>query len=359
MLEVSIKKKLEHFTLESSFTLDAQCLGILGASGCGKSVTLKCIAGILTPEEGFIRLNGRTLFDSEKGINLRPQQRKVGYLFQNYALFPNMTVYKNIAAGFHGEKKELAQRTEELLQLFSLPKLRDSYPKTLSGGEQQRTALARLLIAEPEALLLDEPFSALDAYLKEALQIELKELIKKLHVPSVLVTHNRDEVYRLSEKLLIMEQGHVEQLSGTKELFAKPKTFAAARLTGCKNLAFAAETQKGLYVPEWELLFEMPKTDKKSGVPHAVGIRAHDFISRLPEGRKTEYIPISVCIKGILESPFEWNVMFQKQGVSETNHKLLWWKVSKELINERANLEQITTLYIRKTGIILIFEQEP
>lgn len=353
MLEVSIKKKLGHFTLESSFTLDAQCMGVLGASGCGKSVTLKCIAGILTPDEGLIRLNGRTLFDSEKRINLKPQERKVGYLFQNYALFPNMTVYKNIAAGFHGEKRELAQRAEELLEMFSLTEIRDSYPENLSGGEQQRTALARMLIAEPDVLLFDEPFSALDTYLKEALQIELKELIKKLHVPSVLVTHNRDEVYRLSEKLMIMEQGHIEQLGSTKELFAAPKTFAAARLTGCKNLAFAAETQGGLYVPEWELLLELPKVDKEGAVS-AIGIRAHDFVSKIPEGREAEYIPLPVCIKGISENPFEWNVMFQKQGVLETNQKLLWWKISKELVRERACLEQITTLYIRKAGIILI-----
>ena len=286
MLEVEIKKKLDNFTLETAFQLETGCLGILGASGCGKSVTLQCIAGILTPDEGIIRLDGRVLFDSAKKVNVRPQERRIGYLFQNYALFPNMTVSENIAAGFR-DRSGVEKKVEEMLKRFSLTELAGRYPKHLSGGEQQRTALARLLIGEPEVLLLDEPFSALDAYLKEGLQLELLEIIRRLFVPAVLVTHSRDEVYRLSSRLMIMDRGLAEESGDTRELFLRPKSRVAAKLTGCKNISAAFWAQEGWYVPEWNLTLPASIRGEKADY---IGIRAHDFVHGREAGREQDYI---------------------------------------------------------------------
>ena len=173
-LYVDIEKRLGAFRLQSKFEVADETLALLGASGCGKSMTLKCIAGIVPPDRGRIVLNGRVLFDSEKKIDLTPQQRRVGYLFQQYALFPNMTVEQNILCGIRaGSRSEKRSLAAEKLRMFRLEGLEKKYPAQLSGGQQQRVALARILCSEPQAILLDEPFSALDSYLKWNLELEL------------------------------------------------------------------------------------------------------------------------------------------------------------------------------------------
>lgn len=178
-LEVHIVKKLHGFTLRVNFCTEGSNMGVLGASGSGKSMTLRCIAGIETPDEGRIVINGRTLFDSEKHINLKPQERRVGYLFQNYALFPTMTVEKNISCGFRGDKSERKKRVRDYLERYQLVGLEKRYPSQLSGGQQQRVALARMMIGEPEVILLDEPFSALDSYLKDVLQRDMVNFLQE------------------------------------------------------------------------------------------------------------------------------------------------------------------------------------
>ena len=200
-LGVEIKKKLKEFDLDISFSAGKGCLGILGPSGCGKSMTLKSIAGIVTPDSGRIALQydekgkaagGRVLYDSALKINEKPQMRRVGYLFQNYALFPNMSVEENIAAGLKGMEKKKA-KVGEMIERFRLTGLEKRYPGQLSGGQQQRVALARILAYEPEALLLDEPFSAMDTYLREGLRLELSKVLADYDGVSVMVTHDRDE----------------------------------------------------------------------------------------------------------------------------------------------------------------------
>ncbi|MCI6950616.1 MAG: ATP-binding cassette domain-containing protein, partial [Clostridium sp.] len=178
-LVVDIQKSLGGFRLETAFTAEDGVTGLLGASGCGKSMTLKCIAGVVTPDEGHISLDGVTLFDSAKHINLRPQQRHVGYLFQNYALFPNMTVQQNILTGLRHENDRAvrASACAEAIRLFGLSGLEKRRPSQLSGGQQQRVALARILVNRPQLLMLDEPFSALDTHLREKLQLEMKDLL--------------------------------------------------------------------------------------------------------------------------------------------------------------------------------------
>ena len=212
LLEVDIEKKLKEFTLRAAFTLPdgSGLLGLMGASGSGKSMTLKCLAGLETPDCGRIVLNGRVLFDSAAKLNLPPQRRRVGYLFQSYALFPNMSVSGNIECGLRAQglgKDARRQRIAELIDSFHLQGLEQRYPRQLSGGQKQRVALARLLGAEPELLLLDEPFSALDEELKQELQGQLQQLLASFGKPAILVSHDRREVERLCGRVLYIKQG--------------------------------------------------------------------------------------------------------------------------------------------------------
>ena len=221
-IEVKIQRKLNTFELNIDFKSDSKRIGILGASGCGKSMTLKSIAGIEPPESGLIKIEGKTVYDSENKVNLKPQKRNIGYLFQNYALFPTMTVEKNIAAGLKGKKQENAKRVREMIEKFQLTGLEKRFPAELSGGQQQRVALARIMAYKPDVILLDEPFSALDMYLKDRLQQELQELLEDYEGTVIMVSHSRDEVYRFSEELLIIDQGQIVAAGKTKELFQNP-----------------------------------------------------------------------------------------------------------------------------------------
>ena len=173
-LVVNIEKRLRDFTLRTNFTLTDTTLALLGASGSGKSMTLKCIAGLETPDRGQIVLNGRTLYDSSAGVNLPPQERSVGYLFQNYALFPNMTVRENIIFALDGSREEKERLLAENVARFSLEGLEDARPSALSGGQQQRVAFARILARGADVLLLDEPLSALDTHLKWQIETALR-----------------------------------------------------------------------------------------------------------------------------------------------------------------------------------------
>ena len=232
-LEVNITKKLDGFTLRAEFTAGSTATALLGASGCGKSMTLRCIAGIVKPDAGRIVLDGRVLFDSEQHIDLPPQQRGVGLLFQNYALFPNMTVEQNILCGLKAEKDKAVRRERcaEMLRAMRLEALAKRCPAQLSGGQQQRTALARILVGRPRILMLDEPFSALDSYLREEVESEVGSLLAGFDGTALLVTHNRDEAYRLCREMAVMDGGRVLRTGTTKEVFADPQSITAARLT--------------------------------------------------------------------------------------------------------------------------------
>lgn len=209
MLEVQIYKKLAEFDLDASFQVDDNILGLMGASGSGKSMTLKCIAGIETPDQGRIVLNGRVLFDSEKKINVPIQKRNVGYMFQSYALFPNMNVYENISVGLRARKvKDVDIVVQKVMQQFRVFELASRYPKQLSGGQRQRVALARLMAYEPDVLLLDEPFSALDEDLKEDLLQELKSELQ-ISKPVIFVSHDKEEVNELCDLKYKIKQGEI------------------------------------------------------------------------------------------------------------------------------------------------------
>lgn len=220
-LEIKIKKKLKEFTLESELNIEAGCTGLMGPSGSGKSITLKCIAGVETADSGRIVLDGKVLYDSEKKINLPPQKRKIGYLFQGYALFPNMTIEENIKAGLKAKKipkDEMEQKTKEMMKRFHIEELAKRYPRQISGGQKQRTALARMLVCEPEVILMDEPFSALDEYLREQMQEELSSLLEQLKKPAILVSHSSTEIENLCDKKYHIQRGSMKEvIFSTKE----------------------------------------------------------------------------------------------------------------------------------------------
>lgn len=228
-----IKKKLGHFNLDISFESKEETVALMGASGSGKSMTLRCIAGIETPDSGLIVINGKTVYDSEKKVNLTPQKRHAGYLFQDYALFPNMTVYTNI---YTVTEKKNKHKITSLIKAFRLKGLENHYPSQLSGGQKQRCALARMIASEPEIIMLDEPFSALDSYLRWQLEQEVASVIKEFGKTVLFVSHDRDEVYRLSDKVVVVTEGKNEPICTKQELYQNPKTYADALLTGCKNI---------------------------------------------------------------------------------------------------------------------------
>lgn len=253
-LSVDIEKKLGDFRLNVQFEAEGGPLALLGASGCGKSVTLRCVAGILTPDKGRITLDGVTLFDSASHVNLPPQKRRVGYLFQQYALFPNMTVRQNIAAAVRNRKVRAAA-VEEKIRRFQLEAVADLRPYQLSGGQQQRCALARILASEPKAILLDEPFSALDSYLKDQLEWELSETLAAFSGPVVWVSHDQGEVLRNCPKVCVLDHGCSQATRPMKELITQPDTEAAARLSGCENFADALPRDHSVTLPAWGVTF--------------------------------------------------------------------------------------------------------
>ena len=321
-LTVSIRKKLRTFELCTEFTAQDEVFALLGASGCGKSMTLKCIAGIETPDSGFIRLGERVLFDSRKHINLPPQKRHVGYLFQHYALFPNMTIAQNIAFAAAGTKEEKREKTAENIRRFSLEGLENAYPAALSGGQQQRAAFARILASEAELLMLDEPFSALDSYLKWKLERELMRVLEQYDGAALLVSHDRGEVYRLSDRIAVMDHGRISAVNTKHELFDNPNTLAGTLLTGCKNVSRAYALSDGrLMAEEWGMelsaVREVPEDLKY------VGIRAHYFERMEGPGENTFLMEVVQ----VIEDTFSYLVMVRLAG---TEHEPLRWELEKK-----------------------------
>jgi molybdate transport system permease protein len=279
-LEVEISKKLPNFTLDVAFKTVGGPLGILGPSGAGKTMLLRSIAGLEHPDMGRIALDGRVLFDSEKRINIPVRDRRVGMLFQNYALFPHLTVAENVAFGLHELPRDQQEsRTAEALGRTHATALRDRYPRQISGGEQQRAALARALSIEPHALLLDEPLSALDTHLRGQIETLLQETFAAFGKPALMVTHNMEEAYRLAAHLLVLTSGRVAAFGPREEIFSHPPTLEVARLTGCKNFSRARVVSDAVVEAiDWgcRLRFAHPLPPSVSHV----GLRAHhiDFV---------------------------------------------------------------------------------
>jgi ABC-type sulfate/molybdate transport systems ATPase subunit len=304
-LEVQIEKKLADFTLDVSFRATETPLSILGASGAGKSMLLRCIAGLERPNRGRVALNDRILFDSEQRVVIPARERRIGMLFQHYALFPHRTVAQNISFGLHDlPREEQAARIASLVTRTHLAGLEQRYPRELSGGEQQRAALARALAIQPEALLLDEPLAALDTHLRSQVEAQLQETFATFRRPALLVTHNMEEAYRLGEQLLVLARGRVAAFGAKQEIFRRPPSSEVARLTGCKNISGARANPDGtVEALDWACrlrLAEMPATP-----PKFIGIRAHhiDF-PETAAGSAAERNVIPCWIVRTSETPF-------------------------------------------------------
>lgn len=348
-LKVDIKKKFKGFNLSITFETNKEYLGMLGASGSGKSMTLKCIAGIETPDEGTIELNGRVLYDSKKGINLKPQERNIGYLFQNYALFPNMTVEENIGAGLKLNKNEKHIIVEEMIKKFHLIGLEKKYPAQISGGQQQRAALARCIAYKPDVLLLDEPFSALDAHLKSQVQAEIMELLKLYEGEVLMVTHSMEEAYKFCKNLVIIEDGNSILFGDTKEIFENPRTAAAARLTGCKNISSCSFIYPSkVYAHDWDVEIEL---NKPAPDARFVGIQSNSL--EILDNINSNDVNIINCeIIDIIEKIQGYTIIF-KNKKSRNTTSFMYFDVKKEKWNNRENKSDLF-LKIHSNSVLLL-----
>ncbi len=353
-ISVDIRKKLGDFLLEISFETDSKRIGILGPSGCGKSMTLKSIAGIEKPDSGCISIDDRVLFDQDQKINLKPQKRNVGYMFQNYALFPTMNVVQNIGAGLGLTAEGKNERVREMIERFHLNGLEKHYPGELSGGQQQRVALARIMAYRPDIILLDEPFSALDEHLKERLQHEMMSMLEDYEGQVILVSHSRDEIYRFSDELLIMEDGQVLARGKTADLFDDPGSVAVARMTGCKNFSRAKRLDEHrLRLTEWGIELELERAIPKG--TNAIGYRAHAFEPVWGERQKN---CLKFNVSGVDELPFERRYyIFPEDAGSRTGAtELICWFIQD---SERAQMDGQPApdyLKLREESIMLLHE---
>lgn len=347
MISVDIKKDFGNFKLCVKFTSQDEILGLLGASGSGKSLTLKCIAGIERPDEGRIVLNDRVLFDSEKKINIRPQDRKVGYLFQDYALFPNMNILENIKMGIREKvnSKEKDLMAKELIEEMGLKGLEANMPYEISGGEKQRVALARILINKPEILLLDEPFSALDEYLKWKIELNLKDLIDRHKLPSILVSHNKDEIYRTCDSICVMKNGKSEDKQDTRSLFERPKTFSAALISGCKNFSYIEKlSENRVFAKNWGIELEVGNLSDQD----LIGARADKLYLEEGPGENSFKLNLVKVIEDVY-----FNILIVRPPVPLGDFGNLTLSVSKD---EWKSLQNKCNLYvkIKKENIMLL-----
>ncbi|WP_315079462.1 ATP-binding cassette domain-containing protein [uncultured Clostridium sp.] len=328
-LYVNTKKELSSISLNVEFNHKKGILGFLGASGSGKSMSLKCIAGLDKPEEGKIILNDTILFDSEKNISVSCKNRKVGFLFQNYALFPNMTVEENIKLGLLNMKKSnINNRVNKYINRFGLSGLEKNYPWQLSGGQQQRVALARALITSPDILLLDEPFSALDHHLRHNMEKELLSILDNYDGTVIFVTHDIEEAYRVCDNIIVYDNGSALDIRDKKSLFNVPKSLAEARLTGCQNISNIKIIGDSIvYAEDWGYEYIINSSYNIKDINY-IGIREHNI--KLCNN-KTVPNTFPFIVENIIENPFDYTIYLKNPN-----------KVTSNLINFRLNKDLIT-----------------
>lgn len=275
-VDIAVKKYFGDFTLDIQFQSQDNRIAVLGESGSGKSMLLKCIAGVMTPDEGHIIINDVTFFDSGKNIHLRPRQRRVGYLFQNYALFPNMTVEKNIGIGLREKKETKKKIVASLIEEYHLEGLEKRRPAELSGGQQQRTALARMMACMPEIILMDEPYSAMDESLKREMQREMSVFLKRYKGNLIFVSHSREEAYRFGREIAVIHDGKVLRMDGRDAIFEQPGSLQAARLVGFDNIEKGRKTDDfEVLVPAWGMRLKTETPVPEQDV--YVAIRSRDI----------------------------------------------------------------------------------
>lgn len=322
-IQADIRKDFGDFCLDLRLEAGDEVLALLGASGCGKSMTLKCIAGVVRPDAGRIVLDDKVLFDSQRRVNLAPQARRVGFLFQDYALFPQMTVEANIRMGARRERNAALRekKVAEIMERFEISGLAGRYPSQISGGQQQRTALARILVSDPQILLLDEPFSALDTHLRFRLERELRDVARSFGKTVFLVSHDRDEAFRLADRVAILDAGRLAVCGEKAAVFQRPGTRQAAILTGCKNISRAQACGAGsVYASDWGLRLEVAEAAENF---HYIGIRMHD-IHYGPGPNQAAFTVLEE-----IEEPFSYTIMVRASDAADAQP--LFWEVDKAL----------------------------
>ncbi|MDR3307361.1 MAG: ATP-binding cassette domain-containing protein [Coriobacteriales bacterium] len=326
---VSIRKHFSTFDLDVNFEAVTETLGFLGASGSGKSLTLRCIAGLETPDEGRIVVGGRVFFDSQKGINLKARERKTALLFQNYLLFPNLTVAGNIAAGIPRgpSRDEVHSLVSRQLKLFGLEGFGKRYPASLSGGQQQRVALARMLAANPGILMLDEPFSALDAHLKASLEHGLLDLFERFEGTILYVSHDIDEAFHFCDRIAVIDRGTLCEVAPTPQIVSHPHTLATLKVSGVKNISPARKV--GEYAVEaldWGLTLTCAQ-EVPDDVSH-LGVRASYLRAALDSDSANAF---DVEVLRTIDSRFDRSVTLVPLSppVSAKPAGALQWKASK------------------------------
>jgi molybdate transport system permease protein len=355
-LQAELERRLEGFTLNVGMETSAGAAGLLGPSGSGKSMTLRMIAGVSTPDRGRITLNGRVLFDSTNRINLPPAERRIGMVFQDYALFPHLTVRENVGFGLAAlPAPERRARVEQQLASMRIQELANRFPREISGGQRQRVAIARCMAMKPDALLLDEPFAALDPHLRRQTEEQLRETLSHFHGPVVFVTHDMEEAFRFCTQLLVLNHGRVIAKGPRQELFERPRTVAAARLTGCKNIVEAVRCgDHRIAAPAWncELATAM---SAPSALTH-LGYRSHQF--RFPDGQGGEN-SFRCWLVSTSEAPHEMTLYLRLQTApSPGDPPHLQADVPKDLWRTLRERPQPWTITVDPERLLLL-EQDP
>ena len=368
-LAVEIIKGFGDFNMEVAFETENKVLGFLGASGSGKSMTLRCIAGLVMPNQGKITVDEKIYYDSEQGINLSPQERNIGFLFQNYALFPHLSVQENIGLPLnkHSSQKRNQIVQEKMVQM-QVEGLKDHYPSQLSGGQQQRVALARALATDPDILLLDEPFSALDNHLREQMEQELLEVLSTFHGLTILVSHNLEECYRLSSHIAVIEQGKVITHEPKVQVFSNPTSLATAKLVGLKNISRIEFSSPGLVeAVDWGIKLTLPnknpmlersidyksqKDYQNATIRSSIAIREYDidFVNQEKPINTVRCWPASV-----VESLHSYSIYLSlnRPPTSTNDHQMLL-VVDKKKYSEIEKVAPPWLIYINPQKILII-----
>lgn len=288
MIRANVRKSLQDFHLNLTIEVGAEILVLFGPSGAGKSTALQCLAGLIEPDCGQIELDGEVVFSGDSRgvrVNTPIHRRRIGYVFQDYALFPHMSVYRNISYGAQG-RPDLHSRVLRMLEMMRLKGLEERYPHQLSGGQQQRVALARALMIEPRALLLDEPFSALDSAVREKLQQDLRQMHERLRLSTIYVTHNIEDAFTLGDRVAIIDRGAITQVGAKWDVFHYPSSRAVARYTGTKNIfdgEIAGLDEGSLFVRWRDFVLEASPRPLQAGQRVCFCIRPEDIMIVRPD----------------------------------------------------------------------------
>lgn len=318
VLVIRLRKRLPDFSLDIALQAGGGVTVLFGPSGGGKSMTLQAVAGLLRPDAGRIAINGHVLYDSEAGIHLPPQQRRVGFVMQDYALFPHMTIAQNIAYGLAGlPKSDRRQAVDKMLRLMELDGLEARRPSQLSGGQQQRVALARALVTRPQVLLLDEPLAALDVALRQGVRQELRKIQERFQVPILFVTHDLAEAHLLADRIAVIHQGRVLQIGPSRHVVYHPATLEVARATGARNILQGVVTgasPQDLQVRVGELTLTTPAFPFTEGQVVHLTIRPEQVVLLKRERLEGEENPLHGRIISEMTDGLTYHLLFRADG---------------------------------------------